>query len=145
SRVLWIDQGPIVEVIEQMLIPNGYQVRSIDRYTKYEPKAAIEIARAFQPHVAVLELLMPVMDGTLLGMELSNVLPRTKIVLRTALTDVECKDISDTLAKRGYRFELFNAPFEKEELLKQMKAWVFETIIIDFVTGFYLPEQFKFI
>lgn len=153
-RVLFVDQGPIVEAIEPILISNGYQVRSLDTTArtwpdpvfKYQPHVAIEVARNFQPHVAMLELLTPVMDGIQLGQALSNILPHAKIVLRTSGDGYgERKKILEYPAKHGYSFEIFDAPFEREELLKKMKLWVHEPSMRDFVTGFYLQNHFLWI
>lgn len=145
-RVLIVDDEPLnVNYLDQFLSSHGYQVRSTCDAVK-----AIEIARNFQPDVAMVDVVMPEMDGIQVGMEISDFLPNTKIVLSIT----RCNEVPFDfeyfyhaavvglvrLIRSGYRFELFLRPFEKEDLLKRMKSWVDDTIREDSVTGFGLAR-----
>jgi hypothetical protein len=78
---------------------------------------------------------MPVMDGVVLGMNLSDFLPHTKIVL---WGEVNGSEDLDDLERQGYKFGLFPRPYEKEELLNRMLWWMIRSRDDDLVTGFYL-------
>jgi CheY-like chemotaxis protein len=111
------DQEPLVEVFEQILREAGYEVRSTVNSLE-----AIEIAKQFQPHMALLGEIMPRMDGIKLAQELSSFLPRTKVVLTS---EAEPSDL-EIFRARGWLFDILVPPLEKEELLEKTRAWVRE-------------------
>lgn len=111
------DEEAIVEVWGNILLDAGYEVRSTLNAVE-----AIEVARAFQPHVALLGLIMPRMDGVKLGLELTKVLPRTKVVI---MTQSEPLDL-ETLQEIGCAFDNLSWRSTKEELLDKTRAWVSE-------------------
>lgn len=118
ARVLVCDdEEALVEVITKMLVSAGYEVRST-----LNSLESIEIARKFQPDVAIIGEIMPRMDGLRLAPELASFLPRTKIVLTA---EAEPSDL-ETFRKRGWPFDILLCPFEKQELLEKTRAWVYE-------------------
>jgi two-component system OmpR family response regulator len=118
ARVLICDdQEPLVEVFENILREAGYEVRST-----LNSLEAFEIARQFQPHVALLGEIMPRMDGFKLAEKLRIYDPRTKIVLTS---EAEPSDL-EIFRARGWPFDILVCPFEKEELLEKTNAWVRE-------------------
>lgn len=118
ARVLVCDdEEGLVEVITTMLASDGYDVRST-----LNSLEAIEIAREFQPDVAIIGEIMPRTDGFKLAPQLASFLPRTKIVLTA---EAEPSDL-DTFRERGWPFDILLCPFEKQELLEKTRAWVYE-------------------
>lgn len=118
ARVLICDdQEPLVEVFENILREAGYEVRST-----LNSLEAFEIARQFQPHLALLGEIMPRMDGFKLGEKLMTSAPRTKIVLTS---EAEPSDL-EIFRARGWPFDILVCPFENEELLEKTHAWVRE-------------------
>jgi CheY-like chemotaxis protein len=116
ARVLICDdQEALVEVFEKILREAGYEVRSI-----LNSLEAIEIARQFQPHMALLGEIMPRMDGIILGLELTSFLPQTKIVMTS---EAESSDL-ELFREKGWPFDILVCPFEKEELLEKTSVWV---------------------
>ena len=97
----------------KILVDAGYEVRSTLNSIE-----AIEIAREFQPHVALLGLIMPRMDGIKSGLELMKVLPRTKVVITT---ESEPKDL-ETFRERGWTFDVLPWNSGKEELLEKTRG-----------------------
>jgi len=98
--------------MEQMLMANGYEVRSICR----QPDA-IAMAKTFEPQVVMLGLTMPVT----LGSELLSALPS---VSKTVLFG-EVDESEDLERRRDYYdFDLLPAPFDSERLLNNMSSWV---------------------
>lgn len=119
ARVLvCYDQEALVEVITALLVSAGYEVRST-----LNSLESIEIAREFQPHVAIIGEIMPRMDGFKLAPKLASFLPRTKIVLTG---EAEPSDL-EYFRERGWPFDILLCPFEKEELLEKTRAWVYES------------------
>jgi CheY-like chemotaxis protein len=118
ARVLVCDdEEALVEVITTMLLSAGYEVRST-----LNSLETMEIAREFQPDVAIIGEIMPRMDGFKLAPKLASFLPRTKIVLTG---EAEPSDL-ETFRKRGWPFDILLCPFEKQELLEKTRAWVYE-------------------
>lgn len=106
----------------------GYEVRST-----LNPIEAIEIAREFQPHVALVGLLMPQMDGIELGLELTKVLPRTKVVIMTQSEPIEIEQ--ELLRELRCPFDNLSWRSRKEELLEKIPAGVHEARFFDLATG----------
>ena len=52
------DEADIVELLQYNLTKEGFEVRTAEN-----GKKALEVARAFQPHIILLDIMMPVMDG----------------------------------------------------------------------------------
>jgi CheY-like chemotaxis protein len=118
ARVLVCDdEEALVEVITTMLVSAGYEVRST-----LNSLEALEIAREFQPDVAIIGEIMPRMDGFKLAPKLASFLPRTKIVLTA---EAEPSDL-ETFRKRGWPFDILLCPFERQELLEKLRAWAYE-------------------
>jgi CheY-like chemotaxis protein len=85
-----------------MLVSAGYEVRSA-----LNALESIEIARQFQPQVAIIGEIMPRMDGFKLAPKLASFLPQTKIVLTA---EAEPSDLEE-FRKRGW-------PFGQEDLIE---------------------------
>lgn len=128
-RVLVVDdESAIVEVVEQILIAHGYDVRSTCKASE-----VVELAREFQPQVAMLGVVMPEIGGIQLGVELSTFLTQTMIVLwMEDVSETELKDLRGC----GYQFDTLPVGFEREQLLEKMRSWVYESTAFDLITGF---------
>jgi CheY-like chemotaxis protein len=124
------DEEAIVEVWGNIVLGAGYEVRST-----MNPIEAIEIAREFQPHVALVGLIMPIMDGLELALELTKVLLRTKIVIMTQNNHPREVESIELLHKRGYAFDNLSwCSMTKEESLEKLEkisAWAHETRFFD--------------
>ena len=58
-KALVVDDDPdIVELLQYNLTKEGFEVRTAEN-----GKKALEVARAFQPNLILLDIMMPVMDG----------------------------------------------------------------------------------
>jgi two-component system, OmpR family, alkaline phosphatase synthesis response regulator PhoP len=59
QKVLVVDDEPyIIEILEYNLLKAGYEVK-----TASDGKEAIEVAKTFLPHVILMDVMMPKMDG----------------------------------------------------------------------------------
>ena len=69
SKILVVDDEPdIVEILQYNLEKEGYQVTSA-----YNGKDAIETAKAERPHLIILDIMMPDMDGIETCQEIRNI------------------------------------------------------------------------
>jgi CheY-like chemotaxis protein len=121
ARVLVCDdEEAIVEVWGNTLLDAGYEVRSTLNAIE-----AIEIARTFRPHLALLGLIMPRMDGIKLGLELTKVLPQTKVVIMTQSEPIELETLHDI----GCAFDNLSWHSTKDELLEKTRGWTYEAML----------------
>ena len=114
GRILLInDQASLLEVMQQIVVASGYEVRSV--CTEAD---AIETAKMFEPQVAILGLTMPLT----LGIELSALGCVSKVVLWGEV------DGSEDLERRRdfYDFDLLPLRFDAEKLLRDLSSWVAE-------------------
>ena len=78
ARVLIVDDNPLVRKALRQLLEGGgpWQINEAE-----DGKVAIARALEVRPHVIVLDLVMPVMDGLNAAREISQALPDTAIVM----------------------------------------------------------------
>ena len=78
TRVLVVDdEGPLTEVVGMLLEANDF--KSV--WKAQDPATAVELADRIKPHIAIIDFLMPGVDGAALAAELREVIPGIKIVL----------------------------------------------------------------
>ncbi|WP_146737789.1 response regulator transcription factor, partial [Bacillus tropicus] len=83
-KVLIVDDEPaIIDFLTMGLVNEGFEVMSAA-----DGMSAMNLVKTFQPHIAVLDVMMPGMDG----LELSRMLKKTSntaIIMLTAKDEVE--------------------------------------------------------
>lgn len=114
-KVLLIDDEPnILQFLEMGLLNEGFDVM-----TAQDGMAAITVAKQFQPHIAILDVMMPGMDG----FEVCRMLRKTEniaIIMLTAKDEVDDKVKGLMLGADDYMAK----PFSFEELLARIQARV---------------------
>lgn len=113
-KVLVVDDEPhIIQFLEFGLMNEGFEIQ-----TANDGMTAVNLALEFQPHVVVLDVMMPGMDGwevcRLLKKNLSNV----AIIMLTAKDEVEDRVKGLTTGADDYVVK----PFSFEELLARIGA-----------------------
>jgi CheY-like chemotaxis protein len=92
ARVLVVDDNPVVRKTLRNLLETG---NHWDITEAEDGQAAIARALEVRPHVIILDLVMPVMDGLNAAREISQALPETAIVMYTmhwsSLLEVEAQ------------------------------------------------------
>jgi two-component system OmpR family response regulator len=114
-KVLLVDDEPnILQFLELGLTNEGFDVQ-----TAQDGMSAITAARQFQPHVAILDVMMPGMDG----FEVCKMLKKSEnvaIIMLTAKDEVDDRVKGLTLGADDYVVK----PFSFEELLARIHARV---------------------
>ncbi|MBD2864581.1 response regulator transcription factor [Paenibacillus oceani] len=114
-KVLLVDDEPnILQFLELGLTNEGFDVQ-----TAQDGMTAITVARQFQPHVAILDVMMPGMDG----FEVCKMLKKSEnvaIIMLSAKDEVDDRVKGLTLGADDYVVK----PFSFEELLARLHARV---------------------
>lgn len=110
------DDREIADVIKNALEGSGYEV-----FLAKDGNEALELAKLHKPDVAILDILMPGMDGVRAAsyIKLDTETRETSVVLLTGYIDKENeKQVRDSL--RGVRF--LSKPFTIQELLQVVES-----------------------
>lgn len=113
-KILLVDDEPhILQFLELGLTNEGFEVK-----TAQDGMSAITLAQEFQPHVAILDVMMPGMDG----FEVCRMIKKsgfpTSIIMLTAKDEVEDRVKGLTIGADDYVVK----PFSFEELLARIHA-----------------------
>ncbi len=113
AKILVIDDEPsIVKLVQAYLKPEGYDV-----FTAQDGPSGLKAARAFQPDLIILDVMLPGMDG----IELLTHLRRESdvyVILLTARTEETDKIVGLTVGADDY----VTKPFSPRELVARVKA-----------------------
>ena len=112
-RILLVDDEPnILQFLEIGLQNEGFEVQ-----TAQDGMTAINLLKKFQPHIAILDVMMPGMDG----FEVCRMLKKTEniaVIMLTARDEVDDRVKGLTLGADDYMVK----PFSFEELLARIHA-----------------------
>jgi two-component system alkaline phosphatase synthesis response regulator PhoP len=113
SKILVVDDEPnILDLVTAYLRPEGYEVR-----TATDGAAGLELARAFEPDVIVLDIMLPGIDG----IEFLTRLRRESdvyVIMLTARTEETDKIVGLSVGADDY----VTKPFSPRELVARIKA-----------------------
>ncbi|HAU31274.1 MAG: Two component transcriptional regulator, winged helix family [Desulfotomaculum sp. 46_80] len=114
-KILLVDDEPnILEFLELGLQNEGFEVRSAQ-----EGITAINLIKDFQPHVVILDVMMPGMDGFEVC-QLIKKMDNVAVIMLTARDEVDDRVKGLTLGADDYMVK----PFSFEELLARIYARV---------------------
>lgn len=112
-RILLVDDEPnILQFLELGLVNEGFEVQ-----VAQDGMTAITMAKQFQPHIAIVDVMMPGMDG----FEVCKMLKKTEnisIIMLTAKDEVDDRVKGLMLGADDYMVK----PFSFEELLARIHA-----------------------
>ncbi|TDG00815.1 response regulator transcription factor [Paenibacillus piri] len=137
-KILLVDDEPnIIQFLELGLQNEGFEVQ-----TANDGMTAISLMKRFQPHVAILDVMMPGMDG----FEVCRMLKKTEnvaVIMLTAKDEVDDRVKGLTLGADDY----MSKPFSFEELLARIYARVrnqFPNLFGEVVIGpFHIDDRRK--
>ncbi|MCO1604220.1 MULTISPECIES: response regulator transcription factor [Desulfosporosinus] len=112
-KLLLVDDEPnILQFLEMGLQEEGFEVQ-----TAQDGMTAVTLAKQFQPHLIILDVMMPGMDG----FEVCRMLKKTEnvaIIMLTAKDEVDDRVKGLTIGADDYMMK----PFSFEELLARIQA-----------------------
>ena len=115
-RILLVDDEPdILEIISYNLINEGYQV-----FTAENGKQAIKIAKKQEPHLIILDVMMPVMDGIEACQKIRQI-PKLQDSIITFLT-ARAEDYAQISGLEAGADDYITKPFSILELISRVKA-----------------------
>jgi len=115
-KALVVDDDPdIVELLQYNLLKEGFEVRTAEN-----GKKALEMARAFQPNLVLLDIMMPVMDGVETCRQLKEipVLKNSIIVFLTSRSE----EYSEVAAFDVGADDFINKPIKPRALISRINA-----------------------
>ena len=113
-KILLVDDEPhILQFLEMGLTSEGYEVK-----TALEGLTAINTAKEFEPHIAILDVMMLGMDGFEVCKMIKKSGAQTSIIMLTAKDEVEDRVKGLTIGADDYVIK----PFSFEELLARIQA-----------------------
>jgi two-component system alkaline phosphatase synthesis response regulator PhoP len=113
-RILVVDdEEDIIELLEYNLLKEGYEVK-----TASNGKQGIDIARTFLPHLILLDVMMPVMDGIEACKKLKEIpeLYKTNILVLTARTE----EFTEVAAFDSGADDFISKPIKPKALLSRI-------------------------
>jgi two-component system alkaline phosphatase synthesis response regulator PhoP len=116
-RILFVDDEPdIREFISYSLSRKGFLV-----FTAPDGKAGYELAVEHRPHLVILDILMPVMNGyeTCRRMRKNPLFTETKILFLSALSESYVRELGEQLDADGY----ISKPVRMEMLIRKVSEW----------------------
>ena len=84
----------------------------------YDGQTALELAAKLNPDILLTDVLMPGMNGVELAIAISQLLPKTQILLISGQAGTI--DLLEKARLEGYRFELIAKPIHPERLLQRL-------------------------
>lgn len=109
------DDADIVELLQYNLTREGYEVRTADN-----GKKAVEMARAFQPQLILMDIMMPVMDGVEACRQLREIpaIRNCNIVFLTS----RLEEFSEIAAFEAGADDFINKPIKPRALMSRLQA-----------------------
>lgn len=113
KRLLYIEDEPYLSrIVKDTLELKGYEVLH-----QKDGSKITELIQKFQPHVCILDVMLPNIDGFTLGGLIRNVHPRLPIIFLTAKTQTH--DVIAGFASGGTDY--IKKPFSMEELIVRIE------------------------
>ncbi|SFE62438.1 two-component system, OmpR family, response regulator [Paenibacillus catalpae] len=113
-RLLLADDEPhIIQFLELGLLNEGFDIR-----TAQDGAAALQLAKEFQPHVLILDVMMPEMNGYEVCQAVKDTGANVAVIMLTAKDEIEDRVKGLSLGADDYVVK----PFSFEELFARIKA-----------------------
>ncbi len=117
NRVLVVDDEPdIVELLQYNLVKEGYEVQTAEN-----GKRAVEVAKLFKPHLVLMDIMMPVMDGVEACRQLRE-MPQFKETFIIFLT-ARSEEYSEVASFDAGASDYINKPIKPRALLSRISAF----------------------
>jgi DNA-binding response OmpR family regulator len=116
QRVLVVDDEQVVaDTLASIFKMHGYEARAT-----YSAEEALQLIGEWRPDLAILDVVLPRMNGIDLGVLLRAELPSCQVVLISGQTVTSA--LLESAAKEGHGFQIYAKPMHPSELLKVSAA-----------------------
>lgn len=88
-------------------------------FVAYDGKTALELAAKFHPDILLTDVVMPEMNGIELAVALSELLPRTQVLLISGQAGTI--DLLEKARSEGHAFDLIAKPIHPLKLIERLK------------------------
>jgi CheY-like chemotaxis protein len=88
-------------------------------FVSYDGQTALELAAKLHPDILLTDVVMPGMNGIELAMAITELLPRTHILLISGQAGTI--DLMEKAHSEGHRFELVGKPIHPMKLIERLK------------------------
>jgi CheY-like chemotaxis protein len=110
-RVLIVDdEKRITDTLAKIFEGAGYEVRGA-----YSAESARTILQTWSPHLALIDVCLPVMNGIELAKLMNEEYPDCRLMLLSG--QAETTDLLEASVKEGYAFEILAKPIHPKTLL----------------------------
>ncbi|HWE84491.1 MAG TPA: response regulator [Terracidiphilus sp.] len=107
------DDRVVAETLGMILTGSGYEVR-----VEYTAEAAIDLLARWSPDVAIIDILLPGMNGVDFSISLQAACPGCHVLLFTAFPGV--LGILDAARLKGHEFEILEKPVPPPQILSRL-------------------------
>lgn len=134
-RILYIeDEGHLASIVSETLELKGYEVQHYKEGTRI-----LEQINLFQPHICLLDIMLPYIDGYSLGRTIRQAYPKLPVIFLTAKS--QTKDIVAGFSSGGTDY--IKKPFSLEELMARIENQIgIHYPAVDRRAGKSLPQEF---
>ena len=107
------DDASVLKATSRLLASSGWKVESF-----LDPIAFLRYAEASKPRVAVLDVIMPIMNGLEVQTELQTISPSTRVIILTSKDDPAVRSKAMAAGATGF----FLKPVDDDEFLAGIEA-----------------------
>jgi CheY-like chemotaxis protein len=112
GRILVVDDDThVAQTLELIFLSRGYKVR-----VAYSAEQAIEVIAGWQPDLALVDVMLPCMNGIEFGCVLKANYPEAQIVLVSGHPD--SAQLLESARTRGHSFEILAKPLHPTHILE---------------------------
>ena len=107
------DEQVVADTLGKILSASGYEIR-----IAYSAEAAFEIIPAWSPRVAILDVMLPKMNGIEFAVALKQNLPACGVILFSGQPSVEA--LLKKASEEGHQFEILAKPVHPNVILHRI-------------------------
>jgi len=116
KRVLIVeDEKVVADTLGQILAANGYEIRVV-----YSGEDAVELISSWPPDVAILDVMLPKMNGIELALVLKEHLPNCHMLLFSGQPSVEV--LMQKAKEEGHHFDVMAKPVHPTVMLDAISS-----------------------
>ena len=108
------DEASIADTLALILSTRGYEAR-----VAYSAEKAIEIISEWEPHFAVVDVMLPMMNGIDFSIVLKDNYPDCRVLLSSGQPDTGV--LLEEALKKGHRFEVLPKPLHPSHILNAVE------------------------